>query len=105
MRTVTFGRTGRYFRGMEEPLGVALLFELDLETMEEVSVDPLYAFDRRLVDRCFGLSGRHAHIYLLVCKERTEELNKALDALLDEYETVSWWSKKHRRFCMKKGRI
>lgn len=102
MRILPLGYKDGQINDRSEPSGVALFFELDDETLEQISVDPHYIFDRELVSRCFRQEGRNAHLYLLINGGDVEEIITNLNCLLDKYDSVSWWTVEHRKFFIRR---
>ena len=88
-----------------EPDGVALFFEVDEATLDRISGDPEYYRDRALVDSCFKQRGRNAHLYLLVNNGDIKVVIRKLRFLMDQYDTVSWWTVEHRKFYIRRKKI
>jgi hypothetical protein len=105
MRILPLGYKETLINGKPEPNGVAMFFELDVETLEQVAVDPQYIFDRELVARCFSQTGRNAHLYLLVNAGSPEEIIENFNFLLKEYDSVSWWTVEHRKFFIRRRNL
>ena len=102
MRILPLGYRDEKINDRSEPAGVALFFEVDDETLGEISVDPNYIFDRELVSRCFNGNGRNAHLYLLVNNRDVKEVIRNLMFLLNEYDSVSWWTVEHKKFYIRR---
>lgn len=104
MRILPLGyKEGTTICGRPEPEGAALFFEVDDSTLGEIRSDADYFLKRDLVDRCFSGCGRNAHLYLLINGGDTKEIFKKLRFLLEEYDSVSWWTREHRKFYIRRG--
>ncbi len=104
MRIIPLGYKNATIDDRTEPEGVAIFFELEDDTLKEVSSCGDYFTRRELVERCFNDKGRNAHLYLLINGGDTKEVFKKLRWLLKEYDTVSWWSREHWKFFIKRGK-
>jgi hypothetical protein len=98
MRILPLGYKDGVINDRSEPAGVAMFFEVDDETLSIIESDPNYFYDQTLVDSCFRQKGRNAHLYLLVGTGDVRDVIKNLRWMMNEYDSVSWWTREHKKF-------
>lgn len=88
----------------------ALVYEVDLATLEKIKSNPYYYLDEDLIARATNMTGDHAvvtmmHIGFAELDEKNRKIIVAkIKNLLLKYHTVSWYNRGHKKFYTRKRR-
>jgi hypothetical protein len=84
------------------PDGMAVFFEVDNDTLKDISNDRNWYLDQAFVKKCELQKGNNAHFFLLVNTGSAKDVIATIRRLLVKYETVSWWTVEHTKFYLRR---
>ena len=81
---------------------LALFFEINDDDLEHIKKDKDYFKDESFIRRIDAERGNNAHLYSLNIRGGDKSIVWGIRELLKKYDSVSWWTVRHRKFFIRR---